>query len=112
MPRPAVSADDFQRVSPHIVKVHPRRISQFNNTWEMISVIRDLILTHKLYFEAGFIHRHISEANVWILDGKGENGNTRSAGALLELDSSYWCRRYTRGEEEADDDEMEVLEVD
>lgn len=42
-------------------------------------------------------------------ESEGEGGQMLVAGALLELDSCHWCRRYTRG---ADDDAMEVLDVD
>lgn len=68
---------------------------------------------HKGYFEAGFIHRNVAEANVWIFEGESEEvgegeGEARKklvAGALLELDSCYLCRRYRPG------DELDVLEM-
>ncbi|KAI0713081.1 hypothetical protein C8Q72DRAFT_777872, partial [Fomitopsis betulina] len=46
-------------------------LSQFRSTKEMVTALRDAIRGHRLAFEAGIIHRDISEGNIMIYNGKG-----------------------------------------
>ncbi|EPT01867.1 hypothetical protein FOMPIDRAFT_1161088 [Fomitopsis schrenkii] len=46
-------------------------ISQFQSTGEMVQALRDAVYGHMLAFEAGIMHRDISEGNVMIANGRG-----------------------------------------
>ncbi|KAH9830634.1 uncharacterized protein C8Q71DRAFT_681247, partial [Rhodofomes roseus] len=57
-------------------------ISRFKSTREMVQALRDAIDGHRRMFEAGIIHRDISEGNIMISRGPGSS----STGFIQDLD--------------------------
>ncbi|EPS97252.1 hypothetical protein FOMPIDRAFT_87163 [Fomitopsis schrenkii] len=90
-----------------VIKTVGRPLSSFKSTKEMVTAIRDAIIGHMLAFEAGMIHRDLSEGNVMIHDGG------MFTGFLLDLDYAFsWMEALKlAGEEDSDSAEAWVALV-
>lgn len=100
----------LHRISPHIVKIRARRLSDFKNSLELVATLYDAILgtfrshdctrpvltliAHEGYYKAGIIHGDVSLANICIFEGRKDDGKRRQAGALLDLDQCQSCQRF------------------
>ncbi|KAH9916861.1 uncharacterized protein B0H18DRAFT_1122446 [Fomitopsis serialis] len=87
----------LRRLSPHIIKVKPRRLSEFRSSWEMVAAMLCAILAHEGYYKAGILHGNVSEDNIKILEGKAEDGGENVVfGVLLDIDRSDDCKPFRR----------------
>ncbi|KAH9828561.1 uncharacterized protein C8Q71DRAFT_728579 [Rhodofomes roseus] len=94
----AAPTTSFRRISPHIVEVNPRRISQYHTTWEMVLAMYGAIVAHQGYYVAGILHRNVCEANIWIFERQTDEGKQHVAGMLLDVDRCDSYRRFRRAE--------------
>ncbi|PCH37559.1 hypothetical protein WOLCODRAFT_84113, partial [Wolfiporia cocos MD-104 SS10] len=67
-----------------------RPLSQFKRTKEMVEAIRDAIAGHQLAFEAGVLHRDVSDGNVMIANGAPFKG------FIGDFDYSFNWKRFMK----------------
>ncbi|KAH9832072.1 uncharacterized protein C8Q71DRAFT_861361 [Rhodofomes roseus] len=94
----AAHAPSFRHISPHIVEVNPRRISQFHDSREMVLAMYGAIVAHEGYYVAGILHRNVCEANIWIFERQTEEGKRHVAGALLDVDRCDSYKSFRQAE--------------
>ena len=109
---PGALAYSFHRISPHIVEIGVRRLSDYKNSYELVSTLADavygtslphdlyqpplIVTAHEGYYKAGILHGDISTANICIFEGKQDDGERRKTvtGALLDLEQCQSCETF------------------
>jgi len=88
----------LHRLSPHIVEVKPRRLSEFRTSYEMVASMFCALIAHEKYYKAGILHGDVSEDNIKILEGESEDGENVVFGVLLDVDRSDDFKPFRRTE--------------
>ncbi|KZT08245.1 uncharacterized protein LAESUDRAFT_749087 [Laetiporus sulphureus 93-53] len=79
----------FRHVSEHVCELVPRRLSEYVASGELIIIMYMAVREHKAYYDAGFMHGNVSEANIMIFDGETDEGKQTYRGVMLDLDDPY-----------------------